>query len=279
LAGAVPVPLDRDISLAALTVLELSPPEMVAAAAHAGYSHIGLRPIPATPQEAHFPLLTDAALRRETRSALADHGIGVLDVEILRLKPDTVAQDFEPALAFGAEFGARFALVAGNDPDLSRSADNFAALCDLAAAYKISPHLEFMPWTDVPTIASARQMADASGSGNAGVLVDAFHLNRSGGSPADIPENDPRFGYVQLCDIAGPIPADLAELLHQARAQRLFPGEGDCDLPGILRRLPSGIPISLEIPRDDLRARGLSAADCARLAIDSLKDLLLCPKN
>jgi sugar phosphate isomerase/epimerase len=263
------VPPDRAISLAVLTVLELPPPEMVAVAARCGYSHVGLRPIPATPGELHFPLLSDAALRRDTQSALADHGIGVLDVEILRLKPETVVEDFEAVLAFGAEFGALFALVAGNDPDLARSTDNFAALCDLAATYGISPHLEFMPWTDVPNIAVARQVAEASGNANAGVLVDAFHLNRSGGTPANIPENDPSFGYVQLCDIAGPIPDDLAVLLQQARAERLFPGDGDCDLVGLLLRLPAGIPISLEIPRDDLRAQGLSAEDCALRAIEA----------
>ena len=42
---------DRIFSLAALTVLELSPPDMVEAAARAGYSHVGLRLVPATEQE------------------------------------------------------------------------------------------------------------------------------------------------------------------------------------------------------------------------------------
>jgi hypothetical protein len=38
----------RRFSLAALTVLGLSPPDMVSAAAAAGYQHVGLRLIPAT---------------------------------------------------------------------------------------------------------------------------------------------------------------------------------------------------------------------------------------
>lgn len=131
-----------------------------------------------------------------------------------------------------------------------------------------------MPWTDVPTIAVARQVADASGRPDAGVLVDAFHLNRSGGTPSDIPQWSPRFGYVQLCDIAGPIPPDMADILHEARAERLFPGEGDCDLAGLLRRLPAMTPVSLEVPRDDLRAQGLTAEDCARRAIDAVRAVL-----
>ncbi len=89
----------RILSLAALTVLELSPPEMVEVAARAGYSHVGLRLEPATPQEHHFPLVADADLRRQTFERLRDTGIKVLDVEILRLKPETRVADFDALLA------------------------------------------------------------------------------------------------------------------------------------------------------------------------------------
>ena len=97
---------ERIFSLASLTVLELSPPDMVEVAARAGYSHVGLRLVPATPQEHHFALVADDDLRRQTLARLRDTGIRVLDVEILRLKPDTVVADFEQVLAVGAEFGA-----------------------------------------------------------------------------------------------------------------------------------------------------------------------------
>jgi len=43
--------VDRIFSLSALTVLELPPPDMVTCAREAGYSHVGLRLIPATPTE------------------------------------------------------------------------------------------------------------------------------------------------------------------------------------------------------------------------------------
>jgi sugar phosphate isomerase/epimerase len=264
--------VDRDISLAALTVLGLPPPEMVAVAARCGYSHVGLRPIAATPAEVHFPILTDAALRRETRAMMLDTGVGVLDIEILRLKPGTALSDFEPALALGAEFGARFALIAGNDPDLARTADNFAALCELADRFCIRPHLEFMPWTDVPDITTALQIVGERHNG--GVLVDAFHLNRSGGTIADIPAGDARFGYFQLCDIAGPIPSNMDDILHEGRAERLFPGEGDCPLPALIDRVPAGVPISLEIPCDGRRKQGLSAEDVARHAMLATRRIL-----
>ncbi len=42
-----------------------------------------------------------ASLRRQTLARLRDTGIRVLDVEILRLKPETVVADFEKILAVG----------------------------------------------------------------------------------------------------------------------------------------------------------------------------------
>ncbi|MFO6217018.1 sugar phosphate isomerase/epimerase, partial [Pseudomonas aeruginosa] len=102
----------RILSLAALTVLELSPPDMVEAAARAGYSHVGLRLVPATVEEHHYPLLADAGLRRRTLARLRDSGVRTLDVEILRLRPDTRVGEFAAVLEVGAEFGARYVLVA-----------------------------------------------------------------------------------------------------------------------------------------------------------------------
>ncbi len=146
----------RILSLAALTVLELSPPDMVEAAARAGYSHVGLRLVPATVEEHHYPLLADAGLRRRTLARLRDSGVRTLDVEILRLRPDTRVGEFAAVLEVGAEFGARYVLVAGNDDDERRSADNFAALCDLARPLGLDPHLEFMPWTGIRDLRHAR---------------------------------------------------------------------------------------------------------------------------
>ena len=83
--------------------------------------------------------MADGELRRQTLARLRDTGIRVLDVEILRLKPETVVADFEKILAVGAEFGASELLVAGNDPDEQRLTENFAGLCDLAAALRAAP--------------------------------------------------------------------------------------------------------------------------------------------
>ena len=76
---------ERLFSLAALTVLELSPPEMVEVAARAGYDRVGLRLIPATPEEHHFPLVADAGLRqREFPLGRAKELVGVPRRQALR---------------------------------------------------------------------------------------------------------------------------------------------------------------------------------------------------
>lgn len=263
------------VSLAALTVLEVSPVEMVEIAARTGYSHVGLRLEPATPEEHHFPLVRDANLRKQTLNRLRDTGIKVLDVEILRLKPETRVADFATIVAVGAEFGATELLVAGNDPDEQRQADNFAALCDLCRPYGIYPHLEFMPWTDARDLKQALRIVENAGRDNGCVLVDAFHFNRSGSQLEDVALVAPsRMRYMQLCDVAGPRPADMQEILRQARNERRFPGDGDCDLLGLLRCLPANLPLSLEIPCVQLQAQGVSAQQRAQLAIDKTRALL-----
>src|SRR5437868_5497507 len=127
-----PRTMRRPIALAALSVLELSPPDMVSCAAETGYDGVGLRLIPATGEEVRHAIVGDTPLVRETARRLADAGMRVLDIEIFRLRPDTKVADYRPALETGARFGARHALVAGNDPDERRLIDRFGAFCDLA---------------------------------------------------------------------------------------------------------------------------------------------------
>ncbi|KND62002.1 Sugar phosphate isomerase/epimerase [Candidatus Burkholderia verschuerenii] len=239
----------RKLSLSALTVLELTPPQMVACAAQAGYDFVGLRLLPATETEVRHDIVGKTPLVRETLAVLKDTGIGVLDAEILRLKPGTTVADYEPMLVTAAEFGARYVLVAGNDPDESRMAERLAQLCDLAQPYGLSPSIEPMPWTDVKNLAQGARIVQAARRANTGLIVDPIHFDRAGDSPAalrDLPRE--WFGYLQFCDAPAERPADLATLLYQARCERAIPGEGGIDLAAILRALPDDLPLSIECP-------------------------------
>lgn len=81
--------MPHSISLSALTVLELPPPDLVDCAATTGYDCVGLRLLPATPEEQRHPMIGRTRMVRETRRRLDDTGMSVWDVEILRLTPDT----------------------------------------------------------------------------------------------------------------------------------------------------------------------------------------------
>lgn len=266
--------LTRQISLAALTVLELTPPEMVSCAAEAGYSHVGIRLLPATPTEPQHDLVGDTPLLREVLRRLADTGIQVLDAEIFRLKPETRVADFDAAMATAARLGARELLVAGNDPDEARLTASFAAFCDLAARHGLGANLEFMPWTDARDLSQAARIVGQAGRANGGVLIDAFHLSRSGSRVEQIAALPPaRLRYLQLCDVPAAIPPTLDAILAEARAERRFPGDGGLDLAGLLRAVPRHLPLSLEIPNQAL-ARSLAATERARRALLATRALL-----
>jgi sugar phosphate isomerase/epimerase len=266
--------LERILSLSALTVLELSPPDMVTCAAEAGYSHVGLRLIPATPTEISWNTIGDTPLIRETHARLDATGIRVLDVEILRLKPETNVGDFKPVLETAARLGASNALVAGNDPDEARFVDRYAALCDLAAPYGIAPNIEPMPWTDVRNFAQGARVWSKAARANAGLLVDPIHFDRGGSVASEIRGVSVAcFRYAQICDAPAERPITVEGLLLQARAERLLPGDGGLDLVGIFSALRRDLPVSVEIPMEQL-AKTVPAIERARRAAVATRNVL-----
>ncbi len=65
----------------------------------------------------------------------------------------------------------------------------------------------------------------------------------------------------------------MDKILHEARAERLFPGQGGLDLSGLLAALPHDLPLSLEVPTVTLAAR-VAAVDRARQALAATRALL-----
>jgi sugar phosphate isomerase/epimerase len=66
------------------------------------------------------------------------------------------------------------------------------------------------------------------------------------------------------------IPSTTKGLIHTARADRNFPGQGDIDLKSILDCIPN-VPFSLEIPNERLMKR-LGPDEYARQAIRAAED-------
>jgi sugar phosphate isomerase/epimerase len=255
-------------SLAHLTFLATPPPELVMLAARCGYDAVGLRLLEVTPGDA-FPLLTDRAMKRETLARIADTGVGVMDVELARLTPNVLVEDFRPMMEAAVELGARHVLTQAHDADIARVTDRYGAFCDLAGEYGLTADVEYLPWTRTRTLADAVALVGAVGRPNAGVMIDTLHFHRAGDRPEAIAALPPGlFRFIQIADAPAPPPPCSDALIFAAREYRLAPGEGGLDLAAILLRLPADIPISIEIPNaslarvltDDERASHLLAA-------------------
>ena len=161
----------RTLSLAALTLLDVPPPEQVRIAAQAGFTHVGLRLLPATPSDPDYDMLGDTAAVRDTLAALMETGVRVSDVEIVRLTPDfSVDARLQLFFTTAARLGAKQVLVAGNDDNRARSAENLARLAEAGQEHGLIMNLEPMPWTHLRTIAEARALITASGRSDIGIL-------------------------------------------------------------------------------------------------------------
>ena len=274
-----------DYSLAYLTSVPFSPADALVLAAKLGYKYTGVRIAPASPGGDFSPLVTDAAMLRETVARSRDSGASVFDVEIVRLAADFKVAALASFLETCGSLGARAILVAGDDPDEGRLTASFAALCDAAADYGLTADLEFMPWTKVPDAKAALRVVGSAARPNGRILVDALHAARSATTPADLAEI-PRamLSYAQLCDAPGEIPTTQQGLIHTARCARLLPGEGGIDLVGTLAQLPVDLPLSLEIPNEE-RLPALGAEEWGRRALAAARiivakrDALAAPKT
>jgi sugar phosphate isomerase/epimerase len=261
-------------SLAHLTLLHLEPCELVAVAARAGYQNVGIRLLPTSPAGAAYPLMRDALALQDVLARMRDTGVGVFDLEVIRLDAGFRVSDFLPFFEVGARLGAKAMLVAGDDADEGRLTHTFAALCEASAPFGLSANLEFMPWTKVADARTALRIVTGAAQPNGGVLVDALHFARSATILADIaaiPRE--RLNYAQICDAPAEIPTAVEDMIHAARCERLLPGEGGIDIAGLFSTLPRDLTISVEIPNAK-RAPVLGAEEWARQTLMASKATL-----
>lgn len=262
-------------SLAHLTALSLSPPELVSVAAQAGYAEASLRLLPAASGGIAYPLMDDPAMLRETLACMAATGIHIFDLEIVWLNAGFKVDDYRRFLETGARLGARAVLAGSDDPDPARRAAAFAALCEAARPYGLSINIEFMPWTAVANLRSAVQLFEAAGCpANGGILIDALHFARSD-STLDEVRHLPRqwLHYAQICDAPATVPTTHQELIHTARCERLLPGEGGIALAELWQVLPRDLPVGVEIP-NHLRAPALGPLTWATQALTAVRKVI-----
>ncbi len=264
----------RTLSLAPLTVLELPPAEMVACAAEAGYRWLGLRLAPVLPNvPLPYPIVGQRELLRELMKRMDDSDIRILDIEFIRLAPETRIKEFVPMLETGARLGAQHVLAGGADPEERRLMENFGRLCEAAAEVGLVANLEPIPMFDLGTLAQAARILSAVDQPNSGIVVDPIHFDRAGEkfeTLATIPKQWLR--YMQFCDAPAERP-DKEGMQFQARFERKIPGEGGIDLLGLLRAMPQDIPIAIEVPMTEM-AKSVGAVERARRLLGATRELL-----
>lgn len=265
----------RTYSLAYLTANASTVPEAIAIAAELGYGFVGLRLQPNTPGSPFQSFIDDAVIRREALARLADTGVQVFDLEIIRIGETFDPAVHRPLLEAGAALKARAVLVAADDTDEHRLAQNFARLCEFMQPYGMTADLEFMPWTGVKNARDAMRVVGLAGTPkNAGILVDALHFGRSETSLADIaaiPHG--LLHYAQMCDGQAGLHFTIEELIHTARQERELPGEGTIDLRGLFAALPPDTPVSVEVPNMQ-RTKVLGDWAWSQLALSASRKVL-----
>lgn len=274
-----------EIGIAHLSLLHLEPYELVDIAAQSGFDFVGVRVRGATPSEVMPNQAPGSAMSNSTIARLEDTGVRVRDIEFLSLDGSTGREEWLPMLEAGAALGASTINLAGQDADSARLSDTLAELVGDAAEFGIVPALEPISYNSVSTVEQAGAIASSAG---AYIMLDPLHIQRGGSTPADVARLDSRLiPVLQLCDgpfdvpnsieITGTLPrgmtADGEPRKVESRAYRLPPGEGEFPLSALLRAVPTGTPLSLEVPNAPLVAE-LGALGYAKRLKESVDWLL-----
>ena len=269
-----------------LTMLDVSPPDLVSVAGQAGFDSVSLRVVAATPGEEPWPMAVDAPMLEETVRRLDDTGVRVLSVEVVRVGPDTRREDYERALEAGARLRSRYVTVNVDDPEIERACEAFAALTAEARSYGLRPLVEPIPYTQVSNLDEAIYIAERSGGG--GILLDALHFQRYAGHLEQLRSvGRDLLSYVQLCDAPLTPPSGLprpsrlprgqstdgTDLQLESRAMRLLPGDGELPLTEFLAALPAGISVSVEAPVLSLQ-QTLTPIELARRAREAVENVV-----
>lgn len=273
-----------EVGIDPLTMLDVSPPDFVNIAREAGFDSVSLRVEAASPGEEPW-LDPDSPMLQKTIRQMEQAGMRTLTAEVVRLRPETVPSHYERTLEAAARLRARYLLVNSDDPEIDRARETFAVLNGNARQYGIRPLIEPITYTQASKLDDAIEIAADSGGG---ILIDALHFHRSGGSPEQLRTVAPELlPLVQLCDAPLAPPAGLprrralpggqstdgSDLQLESRAMRLLPGDGELPLKELLDALPDDIPVSVEAPVSSLRET-LSESEFARRARRSVERLL-----
>jgi len=238
-------------SLAHLTLISATVPELIYIAARAGYDAVSPRLIPMHVDGEFAQSPVNRAQVQAAKTALSTTGLKVLDIELARITEDCDPRSFERALELGGELGAKRMIMSAWTPtrdDRNFLVDVYGETCDLAEPYGLTVDLEFPSFSRLRTLDEALDIVRAADKPNGGILVDTLYLHLSRvdiGELLHVPSDLLHFLHISDCL---PGIADTREgMIQLARDARLYPGEGWIDFAGIIERMPP-VDYSIELP-------------------------------
>jgi sugar phosphate isomerase/epimerase len=258
------------LSLHQLTALDASPLELVAIAGELEVEFVCLFTHVPDAAAGRYPFV-DRANVDSLRAALDEYGVRLGNVEVFPLDRSGPRDEFEPALAIGAQLGATRATAhVHNIASDQEASDRFAAFAAQAASHGLIAGLEFNNFSAVTDLGEAARIVRAAGVGS--VVLDTLHLVRSGGTASDVARAAELIDYAQLSD--GPAFMPGKERWREAVAERLTPGEGDFPLAALIAPLAYGTLFEVEVPQSAARKAGVPALDRCLRAVAASRALL-----
>ncbi len=237
------------VTLAHLTLMQ-PPRVMIESAAGAGFDAAGVRICPRRPGDDYFVnLLGDRQEARNLRSLAADRGIGVSNVSAYQVYPDVTLDHLLPGVEITAELGCDCIVVNCFDGNQTRFDHLLAAYAEHAAQHGIRLALEFMPYSEIKSLNAALATISRVDARNVRLLLDALHLDRSGGTAENVSQLcEAHIAFAQVCD-AQKLPADSSDkgLMWEARKARLPLGQGALNIKKFVSALPRDVEIEYEV--------------------------------
>lgn len=252
--------------------------ERVAVAAGAGYDGMGL-------YIGDWLRLRDADRLGELDEHLAEHGLPLCDIEVLRgwgtvgLGDDGYAAMEAAAWAMAERYGCRYIQAIGPvSDDVEEAGAAFGALCDRAADHGLVVGLEFLPFTNVFDADDGRRIVEQADRPNGGLCVDIWHHTRGSNDVEQIRRlSREHVTGIQMND--GPLaPTDPTDYVQDCLRYRVPPGEGEMgavDFAAELLRIGADVPWQLEVCNDDVwDTSGAPVLAHAKAAADGMRSVL-----
>jgi sugar phosphate isomerase/epimerase len=256
------------LELCCMTVRQASVPEMIAVAASEGFDSLTLTPF----------MIERSGMELDALRQLCDDAgvtIGYVDglSSPLPGTPDGVTEERSYAMAEGLGAKAVNVVHLGGHPvPFGEMTDVLGEVAQRAARRGLGILIEFLPDTGIPDLPGALDLVRAVALDNLRVMLDTWHLARTGGGPHQLTGDAPvLIGGLQVSDrrkIQDSQP-------YVPMSGRYLPGEGELPLIDILMPVLAvhpALPVGVEVLNDEMKA--MPAAEAASVAGRELRGVL-----